>query len=135
MVLFGWGAPKSTTQGVIFALFLIPTFQVLISINIRKCHSKARVILCLMVVALPWPLLTLPYTITNSNIIFQINSLGVILGVIPTFITIHRKFDPTQKTPHNPSKHHTIHKTHRDNGQSQSKWLLADDRRSGTRSG
>ena len=117
---FRRGAAKSTTQGVIFALLSLTTFRELISINIHEYHLKAYVIPHLLVVASPWPLLTLPYTIFSSNIVFQINSLGVIFGVIPTYITIHQKFDPTLKTPHKSSKHSSIVKTHRDDGRSQS---------------
>ena len=108
---FGRGAAKSTTQGVIFALLSVTTFRELIFINIHEYHLKADVILHRMVVASPWPLLTCPYTIFSSNIAFQINSLGVIFGVIPTYITIHPKFDPTLKTPHKSSKHSSIVKT------------------------
>ena len=110
-VSFGRGAAKSTTQGVIFALLSVTTFRELIFINIHEYHLKADVILHRMVVASPWPLLTCPYTIFSSNIAFQINSLGVIFGVIPTYITIHPKFDPTLKTPHKSSKHSSIVKT------------------------
>ena len=49
--------------------------------------------------ALPWPLLTLPYTIFNSNIIFQNNTLGIIVGVIPMLTSILQNFMPTPQKP------------------------------------
>jgi hypothetical protein len=51
-VLFGWGAPKKYTQGVIFAINSFATLQLLHSISIQEYHWKEHVITRQMMYAL-----------------------------------------------------------------------------------